>query len=160
LAVEINSETFLEIFETFINACYNNYPEYRISALYTIGYLFDEIDPKFLSNDTIRKFLMPILSNIDKKYENVLRISLYSFMKILPYLKNLFKYIEIKEQIMQKIYELIDQENIYSELLLILCEISKKNYIDLNENDFTIIEAISRKSVKNNIIYLILFLYL
>ncbi len=148
MAVEIKSETYLDFFETLINACYNDYPEYRISAICTIGNLFDEINPKFLSNETKRKFLLPVLFNINKKYEDVMKISLLSFLKILPHIKNLFSILEIKEQIMQKIHNLIDQENYYNEILLILCEISKKNYIDLNENDIILIEEVSRKSVK------------
>ena len=149
MGVEVKCEIFLEIYQTFINACYNDFPEYRISSLYTIGYLFDEINPKFISNEIKRNFLSSILFNIEKNNEEVLKIALNSFIKILPHLKNLFSVIEIKGQIMQRIFDIKDFEIIYKDLLLILCEISKNYYNDLNENDIQIFIEISGKSVRN-----------
>lgn len=118
----------------------------------TIGYLFDEVNHKFFSDDTKQKFVSCIIFNLDKSStsEN-LKIAMNSFLKILPAIKFYFNIREFKAQIMQKIYELKDEENCYDDLLLVLYEIAKNNFIDLDENDMNIIIEISEKCVRRNI---------
>ena len=147
MGVEIKSDIFLEIFQTLINTSYNSNPEFRISSLYTIGYIFDEINPKFLNEDTRKKFLFSIVNNFDENYIEVLKVAINSFSKILPFIKNIFQINELKTQLMEKIFNLNNTELIYNDLLLILSEICKFYYNELNGYDIKKITEISEKCV-------------
>lgn len=138
----------MDIFSTLVNACYNENPEFRLSSLYTIGFIFEELTKKLINEEYIKKFLFAIVFNFDKNFEEVLKVAINSFSKMVPFLGDVFSDKDLKRQLMENIYNLIDAEVIYHKLLLILNEIARYYYSKLDEIDFSKFFEFSLKCVR------------
>ena len=138
----------MEIFSALESTCYNQNPNFRISSLYTIGFIFDEVSEKLINGELIKKFLFAIVFNFDKSFQEVLKIAINCFGKFIPLLQKIFSDKELKKHLMENIYNLFDVEFILDDILLVLNDISKYYSCYLEENDLNKIFELSQKSVK------------
>ena len=94
--IELPNNQWTNVFDNLINAAQNNNKDIRITALITLGYIYEEIPLNVINNDTIAKLVNMYYNTLSQIYEKennndivLIKNCLKSIKKFVPFLENI-----------------------------------------------------------------------
>jgi importin subunit beta-1 len=106
----------------------------RLASIQTLGFICEDIDPKFLSADQLNMILPAVLMNVIPDQILLTQIAMKAFARAAPITEQNFLVPEQKDFIMQKIFDAskINDEDVLSSVMEGLNDIVRVNYDYMN----------------------------
>lgn len=102
----------------------------RLASVLTLGFICEDIDPKYLSAEQLNFILPAVLMNVIPDQIPLTQIAMKAFARAAPITEKNFEVPEQKEYIMQKIFEAskVNDEEVLSSVMEGLNDIVRVNY--------------------------------
>lgn len=102
----------------------------RLASVLTLGFICEDIDPKYLSADQLNLILPAVLMNVIPDQIMLTQIAMKAFARAAPITEQNFLVPEQKDYIMQKVFEAskINDEDVLSSVMEGLNDIVRVNY--------------------------------